>query len=133
MDTDLRAYMEAMEQRAVARDAETRAVATTALQTAAAAHQEAAAAHQEAAAAYQEAAAAHQEAREGRSEARVLHEDTMRAIGTVIDGLNMLRAAVEVRADDRVRAMMDAHIAPLEASATNHERRIRALEASREP
>jgi len=73
-------------------------------------------------------AASRQEAAAARSEARVLHEDTMKAIGTVIDGLNLLRTAVEVRAEDRERDLMNRHVGPLEASAANHERRITALE-----
>jgi len=52
----------------------------------------------------------------------------MQAIGTVIDGLNMLRTAVEGRADDRERNLLNRHVGPLEASAANHERRITALE-----
>ena len=89
--------MVAMEQRAIVRDAETRAET-------------------------------HQRIEAARSEARVLHEATMTAIGTVIEGLDMLRSSVERRAEDRERATLDRHIAPLEASTANHERRIKALE-----
>ncbi len=170
LDPELRAYLEAMEQRAVARDAETRqrvdaltakvdavdakvgatrAVAEAALQVAvqareeaAAARQEAAAGRQEAAAGRQEAAAARQEAAAARQEAHeafkaasreagALNDKALAAIKTLGDGLAMHREAVERRAEDREQALMDAHIAPLEASAANHEERIVLLEATR--
>jgi len=121
VDPELRAYLDAMRQEAAAREAETRTIAE-------AARQEAAAARQESAAAHREAVAAHREAVAARSEAHVLHEATMTAIRTVIEGVDMLRAAVELRAEGRERDLVDRHIAPLEASAANHERRITALE-----
>ncbi len=163
LDPELRAYLEAMEQRAVARDAETRqrvdaltakvdavdakvgatrAVAEAALQVAVQAREEAAAARQEAAAGRQEAAAARQEAAAARQEAHeafkaasreagALNDKALAAIKTLGDGLAMHREAVERRAEDREQALMDAHIAPLEASAANHEERIVLLEATR--
>ena len=63
-----------------------------------------------------------------RGEARILHEDTMQAIGAVVDGLNMLRESVDRRAEDRARDVMDRHIAPLKAMALDHQERITALE-----
>ena len=63
-----------------------------------------------------------------RGEARILHEDTMQAIGAVVDGLNMLRESVDRRAEDRARDGMDRHIAPLKAIAHDHQERITALE-----
>ena len=163
LDPELRAYLEAMEQRAVARDAETRqrvdaltakvdavdakvgatrAVAEAALQVAVQAREEAAAARQEAAAGRQEAAAARQEAAAARQEAHeafkaasreagALNDKALAAIKTLGDGLAMHREAVERRAEDREQALMDAHIAPLEATAANHEERIVLLEATR--
>jgi len=106
MDPELRAYLEARREETVA----TRTVAEAAVQAATAAERRAEAA---------------------RTEARVLHEDTMQAIGVVIEGINVLHAATEFRAQDRERDMMNRHIAPLEASAANHERRITVLENGR--
>lgn len=58
----------------------------------------------------------------------MLHEVTMKAIGTVIEGVNMLRKSVKRRAEERARAVMDQHIEPLKAIARDHEGRITALE-----
>jgi hypothetical protein len=107
VDAELRSYLEAMEQRITRKvdavDAKVAAVDA-------------------------KADSARAAAESARSDAHILHEATMKAIGTVIDGLNMLRTAVEGRADDRERTLMNRHIGPLEASAANHERRITALE-----
>lgn len=62
------------------------------------------------------------------SEAHRLHEATTKAIGTVIEGVTMLRDSVKRRAGDREQVLIDRHSAPLEASAANHERRIAAIE-----
>ncbi len=52
----------------------------------------------------------------------------MKAIGTVIEGVTMLRDSVKRRAGDREQVLIDRHSAPLEASAAKHERRIAAIE-----
>ena len=102
--------------------------ADAAQNTAEAAQCSAEAAQCSAEAAKRSADAAQNTAEAARSEARVLHEDTMRAIGTVIEGVNLLRESVERRAEDRARDVMNRHIGPLTAIVQDHELRITALE-----
>jgi ABC-type glutathione transport system ATPase component len=86
-------------------------------------------------AALQVAVQAREEAREGfkaaSREAGTLNDKALDAIKALGDGLAMHREAVERHAEDREQALMDAHIAPLEATAANHEERIVPLEATR--
>lgn len=128
MDPELREALEALntkidtiDQRAATRDAETRAVARAALQVAVQARDA--------------AMAAREEAREGfkaaSREAGTLNDKALDAIKALGDGLAMHREAVERHAEAREHSLMDAHIAPLEASAASHERRIVPLEAAR--
>ena len=100
----MRTEMGAMEQRAVARDAETREVLRA-------------------------------EIEESRRQAGALNDKALAAIKALGDGLAMHREAVERHAEHRERALMNAHVLPLEASATSHggrlndhETRISALE-----
>ena len=108
MDPDLRAYLEAMEQRTTAKiDA----------------------GRQETAAARAVAEAALREAIAGRSEARVLHETTLDAIRALGEGLTKHQSEqIDRHAAERHRVLMDQHIRPLEASAADHEHRITVLE-----
>ena len=86
-----------------------------------------------------EASAAREEARQGFEaagrEAGALNDKALAAIKALGGGLAMHREAVERHAEDRERAMMNAHVLPLKTSATSHEgrlndheKRIRAVE-----
>ena len=115
MDPERRAFLEALrtemgaiEQRAIARDAETRETLRA------------------------EIKAAREEALQGfeaaSSQAGALNDKALAAIKALGDGLAMHREAVERHAEDRERALMNAHVLPLEASAANFDRRISTLE-----
>ena len=75
--------------------------------------------------------AARDEAATARRGAGVKHDDIIKEIKLLANGLAMHREAVERHTEDREQPLMDAHIAPLEASATNHEERIVPLEVAR--
>ena len=115
LDPELRALLEAMEQRAVARDAATRLALEAKIEE------------------------VRKEGRQGfaaaSSQAGALNDKALAAIKTLGDGLAMHREAVERHAEDRERARMNAHVLPLKTSATSHEgrlndheKRIRAVE-----
>ncbi len=135
-DPELRAFLEAMEQRidqrADARDAETRQrvdmLATEIKATRAVAE----AALSVAVQARDEASDAREEARQGfeaaSREAGALNDKALAAIKALGDGLAMHREAVERHAEDRERDLMNAHVLPLDASAASHEARISTLE-----
>lgn len=66
---------------------------------------------------------------EARREARVLHEDTWKKIDALGEGLSTRQRDEADRLDAaREEAMLNQHILPLEASAANHEKRIKAVE-----
>ena len=148
MDPELRAALEALntkmdsiDQRAVARDAETRqrvdtlAASVSSLATSVGSlATEVKATRAVAEAALSIAVQAREEAREGfeavsrearqgfeaaSTQAGALNDKALAAIKTLGDGLAIHREAVERHADEREHALMDAHIAPLEASATS--------------
>ena len=120
MDPELRAYLEAMEQRAAARDAETRqrvdALASDMKATRAVAE-----------AALSVAVQARDGIEDARIEARALHEDTWKKIEGMKEGLSTHQRAES----DRLDTTREEHVLPLEASAANHEGRIVPLEAAR--
>ena len=139
LDPELRALLEALDAKmdagfaeAAARDAKTRAVAEAALQVAVQSFEEAAATRLALEAKIEEA---REEARKGfeaaSSQAGTLNDKALAAIKALGDGLTMHRAAVERHAEDRERALMNAHVLPLEAGAANHEKRIVPLENAR--
>ena len=68
------------------------------------------------------------EIEESRRQAGALNDKALAAIKALGDGLAMHREAVERHAEDRERALMNAHVLPLEASAANFDRRISTLE-----
>ncbi len=143
MDLELRAYLEAMEQRAVARDAETRqhvdalAAKVDAVDAKVNATRTVAeAALSVAVQARDVAAAAKQGIEAARTEARAFHEDTWEKIEGMKDGLSTHQHAESDRLDAaREEAMLNHHVLPLEASAISfaerlarHDKEIQALQ-----
>ena len=62
-------------------------------------------------------------------ETRALHEETWKKIDALGEGLSThQREETERIVADREQALMDLHIFPLRASATNHESRLKAVE-----
>ncbi len=148
LDPELRAFLEAMEQRidqrAAARDAETRQVLRAEIKATRAVAE---AALSVAVQARDAASAARAETRQGfeaaSREARMLHEDTWEKIEGMKAGLSTHERAEADRLDAaREEAMLTQHVLPLEASATataagltrhqqrinDHDTRIQAVE-----
>lgn len=134
MDPELRSFLEAMEQRTNAKMEAMELRLTNKIDAVDAkaeeARSEAAAARSEA---HEEAAAtrAALEAKidEAGTENRALHEHTWEKINAMGEGLSTDQREETCRiVADRERALMDQHILPLRASATNHEQRMQAVE-----
>ena len=105
-----------MEQRAIDRDAETRAALEAKIE----------AAREEAGAGL---AALDVKIDEARTETRALHEDTWKKIKALREGLSTHQREETKRiVAARERALMDEHILPLRASDANHEKRMKAVE-----
>ncbi len=116
MDPELRAFLEAMEQRAVDRDAETRAVLEAKIE----------AAREEAGAGL---ATLDAKIDAVATENRALHEHTWEQIKAMGEALSTDQREETSRiVADRERALMDQHILPPRASAANHEKRMKAVE-----
>ena len=82
-----------------------------------------------AAAALQAATAAREEAATARREAGVMFEAILKEIKALPEGLSVFQRQEAERLDaERERHLMEHHIAPLAASAANHEKRITAVE-----
>ncbi len=133
MDPELRAYLDAMEQRTIAKmeamEHRIGAKIDTVDAKAGASRAVAEAALQAATAAQQAAAAAGQTAEAARHEARVMHAATLDAIRALGEGLTKHQSEqIDRQAAEQHNALMDQHIRPLEASVAKHEHRITALE-----
>ena len=130
MDPELRTLLEAMRTEAAARDAETReilraeikatrAVAEAALQVAVTAREEAAATRRSLEAKIDEV-----QRQAGADREAVIHE-----IKALPDGMSTAQRQEADHLDaDRERGMLNKHVLPLEASATNLHKRVTALE-----
>ena len=121
LDPELRAFLEAMEQRGDAK----MAAMEQRLRTDIAAALYVAVQARDDAAANEGIEVARQEAREGfesaNREAGALNDKALAAIKALGDGLAMHREASERRAEDRERALMNAHVLPPQSSATSQE------------
>ncbi len=116
MDPELRAFLEAIEQRAVDRDAETRAALEAKIE----------AAREDAGAGI---AALEAKIDDARTETRALHEDTWKKIKVLGEGLSTDQREETSRiVAARERALLDEHIFPLRASSADHEKRMQAVE-----
>lgn len=105
MDSDLRSFLEAMEQRTNAKMEAMERRATAKME------------------------AVEQRLTEKIDETRALHEETWKKIDALGEGLSThQREETERIVADRKRALMDEHILPLRASAANHETRLKAVE-----
>ena len=126
MDPELRAYLEAMTtrmdsiaQRAIARDAATREALET--QGAAIRKESAETRH-----------ALEAKIDEARREACAMFESLVHEIRTLPEGFSTYQRQEAGRLDaEREEAMLNRHVLPLEASAADHEKRIKAVEKRR--
>ena len=115
-DPELRAYLEAIEHRAIARDAATRETLEAKIEETVAATRETLEAKIE----------------ETRRESGAMMEAILHEIRALPEGLSTFQRQEADRLDAvREEAMLNRHVLPLEASAANHEQRISALEQTR--
>ena len=122
MDPELRAYLEAMENRLRTDIATTRAVADAAREESAAARHEAG----------ENQRALEAKIDEARREAGAMFESLVHEIRTLPEGFSTHQGQEANRLDaEREEAMLNRHVLPLEASAADHEKRITAVEKRR--